>query len=170
MAKVVVEPLEKRHERKAFDCGNAEIDNYLRTLARQHQEKGFAKTYVAVEEGQNRVLGFVTVAMGNVLLEDADEAVFARLPRHPMPVLHIARLGTDRSCQGRGIASLLLTFAADLAIEASTKMGVYALELYAIDQAAYDYYRRRGFLPLKGDGKRLYAPLPTILAARSKTP
>lgn len=167
MAAVKIELLEKRHDRKEFSCGNEEIDNYLKTLARQHQERNFAKTYVAVEDGRNKVLGYISLAMGNVLLQDADESVYARLPRHPMPVLHIARLGTDMSCQGKGIASLLLTHAADLAIAASATVGVYALELNASDQQAYDYYLRRGFLPLRGDGRRLYAPLSTILAARA---
>lgn len=168
MPKVHIELLEKRHDRRSFCCGNEEIDGYIKTLARQHQERNFAKTYVAVEEGQNRVLGYISLAMGSVLLSDADESVFARLPKHPMPVLHVARLGTDLSYQGKGIASMLLTHAADLAIAASETLGVHALELNAMDESAYDYYVRRGFLPLKGNTMRLYAPIATIRDSRSK--
>ena len=167
MAEVKIELLEKRHDRKGFECGKEDLDNYLKTLARQHNDQGFVKTYVAVEEGRNTVLGYVSLAMGNVLLQDADESVYARLPKHPIPVLHVARLATDRRYAGKGIGALLISHAADIAIAASESMGVYALELVAIDDQAYQYYLRRGFLPLKGDTMRLYAPLATILQARA---
>lgn len=166
MAQVRIELLQKHHVRDAFDCGKEALDGYLKRLARQHQEKGFAKTFVAVEEGRADVLGFISLAMGHVTFENADEAVFARLPRHPMPVLHVARIATDRRYQGRGIASMLLAHAADIAIEASDSMGIYAMELEALDDDAYQFYLRRGFLPLKGDTMRLYVPIATLKAAR----
>jgi len=84
-----------------------------------------------------------------------------------MPVLHVARLATDRAYQGRGIASLLLGQAADIAIAASGTMGVYALQLVAVDQEAYDFYLKRGFLPLKGGTRYLYIPLQTLQSGRS---
>lgn len=167
MSEVKIELLEKRHGRKSFECGKEDLDRYIKTLARQHHELGFVRVYVAVEEGGSQVLGYIALAMGSVLLQDADESVFTRLPKHPMPVLHVARLATDRRYAGKGIGSLLLTYAADLALEASREVGVYALELIAMDDEAYAYYLRRGFLPLKGDSRRLYAPLETIRRARS---
>ncbi len=164
----MIELLEKRHDRKSFDCGNEELDRYLKTLARQHHEQGFVKTYVAVEAGQSTVLGYFAVSMGNVLLQDLDESIVSRLPKHPMPVLHLARLATDKRYTGKGIGSMLLSYAANLALAVSQTVGVHALELVAIDDEAYGYYLRRGFLPLKGDGMRLYAPLATIRAAREE--
>jgi len=165
---VIIELLEKSHDRNSFDCGNDELNSYLKTLARQHQDRGFSKTFVAVEEGHKVVLGYVSLSMGNVVLQDADPSVYARLPKHPIPVLHVGRLATDRRHAGKGIGSMLLTHAADIAISASASMGVYALELDAIDAPAYQYYLRRGFLPLKSNTKRLYAPLATILQARAE--
>ncbi|CAN5702619.1 GNAT family N-acetyltransferase [soil metagenome] len=146
------------------------MNDYLKQRARQHQEKRFATTWVAVEEGQTRVLGYLSLAMGSVIFEHADPEVFRGLPRHPMPVLHVARLATDLTCQGKGIGSFLLGHAADVAIAASESMGVYALELLAVDVETYDYYLRRGFLPLQGESMRLYAPVATLLAGRNPTP
>lgn len=164
MGQVLIELLEKRHQRSDFDCGTPELNEFLKTRARQHQEKGFSKTWVAVEEGHARVIGFVSVSMGHVTFENADPEIFARLPKHPMPVLHGARLATDQSFQGRGIASLLLRHAANIAVVASESMGVFALELVAKDDDAYQFYLRRGFMPIKGDAKQLYAPISTIKA------
>src|SRR5581483_3443951 len=38
----------KRHDRRNFDCGSAELNEYLRRYARQNHESGGAKTFVAV--------------------------------------------------------------------------------------------------------------------------
>lgn len=166
MAEVVIEALRKGHDRSGFSCGKPELDDFLKRLARQHQDRGFSKTYVAVELGATQILGYVTVSAGSVLIEEADEEVFSRLPRHPMPVLHVGRLATDLRFAGRGIGSLLLAHAADVALAASESLGVYAMELDAMDEEAFAYYLRRGFLPIKSGGMRLYAPLSTIIAAK----
>jgi GNAT superfamily N-acetyltransferase len=167
LGQVTIEPLGKQHDRSSFDCGNEELNQYLRQLARQHSDKGFAKTWVAVEVGNSRILGYIALAMGHVTFEGADPEVFARLPKHPMPVLHVARIATEKDFQGRGIASILLGHAADVAIAAAESIGVHALELIAIDRQAYEFYLRRGFLPLKGDTMHLYVPLKTLIAARN---
>jgi hypothetical protein len=42
-------PLEKEHNRSAFECGKLELNEYLKKFARQTQDRGGAKTYVAVD-------------------------------------------------------------------------------------------------------------------------
>jgi len=39
------EPIGKRHDRKGFDCGQAELNTFLAQYARQAHEGGSAKTY-----------------------------------------------------------------------------------------------------------------------------
>ena len=40
-------PIGKGHDRKAFDCGEPELNIYLQRFARQNHESGGAKTFVA---------------------------------------------------------------------------------------------------------------------------
>ena len=168
MARVVVERLSKAHDRGTFDCGNADLNDFLKTKARKHAEQNVSVTWVAVREGESRTLGYVTLTMGSVAFADASPEITKGLPRYPLPVLHVGRLGTDRSVQGKGIGSLLLRFAAEQAIDASRSMGVFGMELAAIDQAAYDYYVRRGFKPLTEDGMRLYLPIAHLRASDAR--
>ena len=42
-------PLEKRHRRKEFDCGNNELNQYLKRYARQNDKKSINKAFVAVQ-------------------------------------------------------------------------------------------------------------------------
>ena len=43
------EPVAKRHNRKGFDCGQADLNGFLAKYARQANESGASKTYVAVD-------------------------------------------------------------------------------------------------------------------------
>lgn len=162
---MVIELLTKEHGRKAFDCGVEGLNDFLKTKARKHAESHLSVTWVEVEEGQKAILGYITISMGNVAFEEVDEEIAKKLPRHPIPVLHVGRLATDVNLQGRGVGTLLLNFAAAKAVEASQNLGCFAVELIAGDQKAYDYYLRRGYLPLKKDTMRLYMPTATLKEA-----
>lgn len=103
---LVVELLLSTHDRTRFDCGNADLNAYLRRFAGQQQRKGIGKTYVALTAAGGEAAGFVTVSVGQV----APNVMSANLglPRHPVPMLRIGRLAVDRRAQGRGIESTLV--------------------------------------------------------------
>ena len=44
------EAITKAHDRKAFDCGDAEMNAFLWRYARQSHELGSAKTFLAVDD------------------------------------------------------------------------------------------------------------------------
>lgn len=169
MAEIVIELLTKDHDRKSFKCKKPEYTDFLQQRARKHAEQNLSKTWVAVEQGGRAILAYITLSMGNVSLEEVGEEIKNKLPRHPIPVLHVGRLATDEQHVGRGLGSVLLQFAAGKAIEASTTIGCFALELTADGEDAFNYYLRRGFLPLKRDTTRLYLPIETLKAAEAAT-
>ena len=43
-----IQPL-ANHDRQGFDCGRAELNRWLQQVARQHQDKGLSRSYVATE-------------------------------------------------------------------------------------------------------------------------
>ena len=164
MAEVVVELLTKAHDRKPFDCGATAQNEFLQQRARKHAELNYSKTWVAVEGASNRILGFVTLSMSSIDFESLDEKIRKRLPRYPMPVLHVGQLATDVQYQDRGIGALLLRFAAEKAIELSATVGCHAIELVADNKRALDYYLRRGFVQLAKGSSRLYMLIDTVKA------
>ena len=40
-------PIQKKHKRSEFDCGNDELNRYLSRYARQNDAKGINKAFVA---------------------------------------------------------------------------------------------------------------------------
>ena len=60
-------PLAPHHDRKRFNCGDADLNTYLQRYARQNHESGGAKCFVAVDRGEpDRVLGFYTLSPASV--------------------------------------------------------------------------------------------------------
>ena len=57
------EPIAKRHNRDAFDCGDAALNEFLRRYARQAHDHGGAKTFLAVPDADAmRILGFYSLS------------------------------------------------------------------------------------------------------------
>jgi GNAT superfamily N-acetyltransferase len=165
VADVVVEILTKAHDRKSFDCGASNQNEFLRQRARKHAELGYSQTYVAAENGETHILGFVTLAMGSIGFEEIDEAIASRLPRYPMPVVVLGQLGTDVAFQDRGIGSLLLRFAIERAVPVAQSIGCFAMVIDADNPKAHDWYLKKGFVSLREKSMRVYLPIVTLKAS-----
>ena len=168
MALVVVEKLTKAHDRKAFDCGDDGYNGLLQRSALQHARQNASVTWVAVEEGGSRILGYVTLSMGRVEFEHVDEAIVKALPKHPIPVLHVGKLAVDREFQGKRIGPRLLRFAGEQAVMASKNVGCHAVELTADDEGLVAYYQAHGFLSMKAGTLRLYQTVASIEKAMAE--
>jgi hypothetical protein len=90
-----VRKLARNDDRSAFESGDVEIDRFFRRYAAQNQfEHHVGVTYVAME-GAN-ILGSVTIAGGSTEIDALPASFRKKLPRYPLPVLRLARLGVDR--------------------------------------------------------------------------
>ncbi len=52
----VIQLLNERHDRDRFACDEPVLDEYLRHYARQNQERGVSRTFVATPEGTRTVV------------------------------------------------------------------------------------------------------------------
>jgi ribosomal protein S18 acetylase RimI-like enzyme len=160
-------PLSRAHERTGFDCGDPALGAFLARYARQNQDRGISRTYVATRPGEARVVGYLTLSTGAVEVRDIPEAERRRLPRHPVPVVHLGRLAVDRSVAGQGLGERLLVEALRIALRASESVGAFAVEVVAKNEAARAFYAKYGFVPLDDDRLHLYLPMGTIRRALS---
>jgi GNAT superfamily N-acetyltransferase len=103
------EPISKRHNRDAFDCGEEELNEFLRRYARKSHELGGTKTFLAVkDDNQATVLGFYTLCPASVEYARTPEILKRGLARYDVPAFRLARLAVDRSVQGQGLGGQLL--------------------------------------------------------------
>ena len=154
----VIELLDKLHKREKFDCGEQSLNDFLHRFARQNSEKGFGRTFVATLPGESDVCGYYTISSGSISFEFVPE----KLPRYPIPTVHLGRLATDLKMRGQGLGELLLIDALERTVLVAAELGIYAIELYALSDNAKRFYLKYGFLELKDDDKHLYLPVETL--------
>ena len=143
---IEIRKLSKHDDRTGFCCGDAQLDHFFQVFAGQNQFKHHVGvTYIAVED--EVLLGFVTVSIGSLEHEDLPNAHRKRLPRYPLPILRLARLGVSIDAQGRGIGARLLREMFIIAQDLKTKVGCVAVIVDAKADAV-GLYERYGFTPL----------------------
>ena len=153
-----VEPLTSSHDRSSFDCGEPSLNDFLARFARQNDEKGLGRTYVAVIPTSPRIHGYYTIASGAVRFEHLPE----KLPRYPIPVVHLGRLAIDKIAQGQGLGKALLADALERSLSVAQRLGIYAVEVYALNDAARRFYLKFGFVPLLDNEFHLYLSMKTV--------
>jgi GNAT superfamily N-acetyltransferase len=107
-------------------------------------------------------VGFYSLAAGVVTFAELPEAARRRLPRYPVPVVHLGRLATCQSVQGQGLGEAILFDALTRSLRAADEVGVVAVDVWAKTDRARSFYRRYGFESLLDDEMHLYLPLETV--------
>lgn len=154
-----IQPLTGRHERSAFASGSAQLDDWLRQIAQQHQKRGISKTFVAVaDDAPSRILGYYALTACEILAAELAEDLARKLPRN-VPGIRLGRLAVDQSVQRQGLGELLLMDAIARSRHVLEHVGVHALFVDAKDKSAAGFYRKYGFRPLPTDPLRLVLPL-----------
>lgn len=138
-------PLTGSHNRQNFDCGRPELNNWLRQVARQHQDKGISKTYVAIQDEEpTRICGFYALTLAEMERRFLPDAYQKRLPQR-IPGVRLGRLAVDLQYQKKRLGELLLVDAISRTGRIHKEAGGVGLFVDAIDDCASAFYRHYGF-------------------------
>jgi len=160
------EPILKKHDRKSFDCGDPSMNDFLQHYARQSHESGAAKTFLAMDNADNKtILGFYSLAPGALTYADAPELVRRGLARHDVPGFRLARIATSLRWQGQGLGGQLLGAAARRCLRAPAEVGGVVLIIDAKNDRAARWYTNYGAMPLNNKPLTLVLPLATFAAS-----
>jgi GNAT superfamily N-acetyltransferase len=152
--------LQHTHDVGLFDCGQDNLNRYLKQYALMSQRADGAQTYVGVC-GEN-IIGYYTLVVGNVAYDDAPERLIKGLSRAPVPVMLLARLDTDLTWQGKGVGAGLLRDAMQRTVQAADIVGLRAFMVHAKDNRAKAFYEHFNFSPSPTDPYHLYLLLKDI--------
>lgn len=153
------------HDRTRFDCGVAELNDWLRTQASQQQRKDNAVTFVALHPDDGRVVGYYSSMTYRLGLDEAAAAYGVGKRRYPVPALLLARLAVCLSFQGTGLGESLLIHALRVASEVADRVGVEILVVHAISKDAAAFYGRFGFTQFADHELRLFMSIKSIREA-----
>jgi GNAT superfamily N-acetyltransferase len=152
-----VEKLRREHVLDAFDCGRPDLNAWLIKYALQNQSASSAQTYVGLVN--ESVVGYYSLAVGQVEYSGASERLRKGLARHPVPVMLLARLAVHKQSQGKGGGRALLRDAILRTLQASEIAGIRALVVHAKDDAAKRYYEQFDFVSSPTDPLHLFVLL-----------
>jgi GNAT superfamily N-acetyltransferase len=147
-----VVPLETTHEVNEFDCGDSDLNVFLRTTARQHQRKFISKTYVLIDDdAPTAVMGFYTVAVRRMVSKDDLPPEMAKRMPSEVPGFSLARLAIRDDLKGRGHGEYMVFHALSRAARVADEIGGYAVFVDAKDEKAAAFYKKYGFIPFPDD-------------------
>ena len=159
-----------KHERQAFDCGEDELNTFLKRYANQNAKTNISRTFVLPrrepnENGKHSILAFFSLTMGTIARSDLSPKIVKRFPRYPIPVFVIGQLAVDKSRQGKGAGKITL-FAAYMKIwNLYTRLGIGSFVVVdCLNDFAEEFYRRQAFLDMTtvNGRKRMYLPIAEV--------
>ena len=160
-----IEILSKTHNRKQFDCGNESLNKYLRQTARQHADKGIARTFVLINDAkQSNILGFFTLIVCEIQTDELP-VPFAKKYPHIAPAAKLARLAVSKDWQRQGLGKLMMTDAMQRIIRVSQNVGIIGFIVDAKDETAKRYYQQYGFIEFPALALKLFLPIDTLKRA-----
>jgi GNAT superfamily N-acetyltransferase len=157
-------PLERTETREGFRCGVASLDTWLVEHAPGADAAGSARTYVIVDEEQDRVIGYYALTVASLEREEATGRVSKGMPRHPIPAMLLARLAVDESAHGEGVGAMLLADAMQRTLLVAEGTGVRLLLVHAVNEEAKSFYLHYGFEPSPSDPMNLQLLIKDIRA------
>jgi GNAT superfamily N-acetyltransferase len=156
----LIEKLRRDHPVDAFNCGQEALNNWLRKHALQNQGAGAAQTYVGLVG--EVVIGYYSLAVGQIEYNDAPERLRKGLARHPVPIMLLARLAVDKDWQKKGVERALLRDAVLRTMQAAEIVGIRALAVHAKDEQARRHYEQFDFVASPADPLHLLMLLKDI--------
>ncbi|MGD0463431.1 MAG: GNAT family N-acetyltransferase [Tepidisphaeraceae bacterium] len=105
------------------------------------------------------------MSTGSVRFDVIPDHAKKRLPKYPIPTVHIGRLAVDVKFQGKGLGETLLVEALRKAATASSSVGVYAVDVIALHDRARSFYLKYGFVEMLDQPLHLFLPIAAARAA-----
>lgn len=158
-----IELLSKEHDRESFDCGNENLNLFLRQISRQHNEKGISKTYVLVDENSRspkEILGFFSL---NICQVEAGKLPHEFIKKFPRLVagIKIGRLAVNKHYQRQGLGRMLVVAALEKCLQIFEIAGGIGVFVDAKDVGARDYYFQFGFKKFQTEELQMFLPMET---------
>lgn len=168
-SKYNIEPLGD-HNRAAFSCGNASLDQYIREQVSQDVKRRLASVFViTAKDDPKTILAYYTLSSRELKLEQLPPEIAKRAGKYRhLGVTLLGRLAVVEKSKGTGLGTLTLMNALDRSLAAAREVASWAVFAEAVDRNAASFYRKYGFIELPGDRLKLFLPMKTVAKSFSE--
>lgn len=138
------------HDRATFECGENELNVFIRTQAARHMEIGISKTMllpasVPLSNGKCSICAFYTIAPSSIRRETLSASLAKKLPLYPVPVFLLAQMAVHTEYQGKGFGKVTLIKALEYLWNMNAYMRAFAVIVDCLNEAAEQFYKKYGF-------------------------
>jgi predicted GNAT family N-acyltransferase len=160
--RLTIQVLEKKHEKKEFDCGYNLLDDYIKKQAKQDVNRDLSACFVLVGD-DNVVKGYYTLSANSIRRDDFPETLQKKMPPsyNDLPTTLLGRQAIDKTIKGKGFGEILLMDALSRSLRTLESVGTIAVIVDPIDENAQNFYSKYGFILLPSSGK-MFLPMKTI--------
>ena len=155
-------PLAGDHRRADFDCGEENLNEYLRRHVAQDARRHLTHAFVPTSVASMKVLRYYTLSATSIQRERFPAAQAKKLPRYPIPAVLLSRLAIDVALRGQRLGEHLLVDALKRVGRASATIGVHTIVVDAINERAARYYAAYGFVRLTEPVLTLFLPIESV--------
>ena len=152
--------LTAEHVLDDFDCGEPSLNDWLRRRALNNQNSGASRCFVVCGDGK-KVVGYYCLSAGAIAQEAAPKAMRRNMP-DPLPVVLLGRLAIDQRHHNQGIGQALLRDAMLRVVSLAEGMGIFAILVHALSDAAKRFYLSRGFVQSPIQPMTLFMTVATV--------
>ena len=159
----MIELLDKKHNRKDFDCGKELLNDYLKNQARQDVKRKLSACFVLADSETKVIQGYYTLSNNSIPLSSFSEQIQNKLPKSykSIPTTLLGRLAIDKKYQGNGIGKILLIDALKRSCGISNEIGSFGIIVDPIDDEAKGFYQKYDFIELP-DSKKMFIATQTL--------
>jgi len=157
------------HDRSAFSCGFAPIDNFLKLSLSDQVKTGMIAAWIATADDDPAVLGFYTLG-AMAVRADLGPGKWQRAGVPDIPVIYIRAVAVREDMQGRGLGKALVIDAMRRCLGIADQMGAAAIVLDVLEDDNFErrrrFYEELGFQSL-GDPlnpARVFVPMANVRA------
>ncbi len=160
-----------RHVRAGFSCGVERLDNYLKLTAKKQQKDDMTRVYVAVEDGGAEILGYHTINLGMMNVDELPKRPRNAPDHNELPVLFLGQVAVSEDAQGQSIGSILMHHVFQKACRIADEAGCYAIVLDVMSDGGEEAFRKRqswyagfGFQPFDSVPSRMFMVMKQVRA------
>jgi GNAT superfamily N-acetyltransferase len=165
-AKEFIELNKTIHDRASFDCGEVELNEFIRTKAAKHMAAGISRTkllpaYVPLPDGKYPICAFYTIAPCSIRRETLPKKLMKKLPRYPVPVFLLAQLAVHSEYHDQGLGKITLIKALEYLWEINSHMRAFAVIVDCLNETAENFYSKYDFeiLCCHNNRVRMFMPM-----------